>query len=99
MHQRPDVALRLVSCGHGVFEFRQGAIGEKRRPKRGIPQEAISQLVAAQLYYEDRRHHAEQRLKAKRPLQFLGAQRQAETIVSAPYSVTDAPPPRGGNHR
>ncbi len=52
--------------------------------------------MAARLYYEDRRQHAEQRLKAKRSMEFVDAQRQADAIVSAPYAVTDAPPPRGG---
>lgn len=91
-----DVVLRLINCGYGAFEFKQAATALKRRPKRDLTQEAVSQLVAARWYYESRRQDAEQRLKDKRPIEFVDAQRQADAIVSASYAVTDAPPPTAG---
>lgn len=91
-----DVALRLINCGYGAFEFKQAATALKRRPKRDLTQEAVSQLVAARLYYENRRQDAEQRLKAKRPMEYVDAQRQTDAIISASYGVTDAPPPSAG---
>jgi hypothetical protein len=91
-----DVVLRLISCDYGAFEFKQAVTALKRRPKRDLTQEAVSQLVAARLYYKDRRQDAEQRLKAKRPMESVDAQRQADAIISASYAVTEAPPPSAG---
>lgn len=90
-----DTALRLTESGHGTFEIRQAATALKRRPKRDLAQEATSQLVAARLYYEDRRHQAEEHLRDKYPRELAEAQRQLDAIVSAPYANTGVRPPRG----
>jgi hypothetical protein len=88
-----DAALRLRDCAHDKFDFRQAAIALKRRPIRDLTQEGVVQLVTARLYYENRQQCAEERLKTKRPMEFVDAKRQADEIVSAPYAVTGVPPP------